>query len=173
MAKPTNKRLPKQSKLIGLKLRKELRSAEIRAVRKVSGKVRPIEPLVGSSRAQMRREAERIISAARDHPLRFLLDENGKFKAQQRLKHAELIDRPDIVQMGHIESNKLGGRERLMLQGAWENQLNNLTIESAHIGGAVLEQTAIDIGGIAVDAKTARFLGSNWLVKAGNCRRST
>jgi hypothetical protein len=105
----------------------------------------------------MRRESERIIKADAKHPLRFLLGKDGKFKTQQGLTHAELMNRPDIVQMGHIESNKLGGQERLMLQGAWENQFNNVTIESPHIGNAVLDQPAIDIGGIAVDVRTARF----------------
>ena len=105
----------------------------------------------------MRRESERMIKADPKHPLRFLLDKDGKFKTQEGLKHSELMDRPDIVQMGHIESHKVGGQERLMLQGAWENQFNNGTIESPHMGGAVLEQPAIDIGGIAVDVKTARF----------------
>jgi hypothetical protein len=128
------------------------------------------ESLVGSSRAQMRREAARMIGKDPRHPLRFLLDENGKFKTQRGLKHADLANRPDIVQMGHIESNKLGGREMLMLQGAWENQLNNVTIESSHIGGAVLEQTAVDIGGIAVDAKTARFWERIGWLKAGTVR---
>ena len=115
------------------------------------------EALVGSSRSQMRAAAARIIKSDPNHPLKFLLEKSGKFKSQKGLTHAELVDRPDIVQMGHIASNKLGGTERLMLQGAWENQWNNLTVENPHIGGAVLEQGAIDIGGIAVDIKTATF----------------
>ena len=115
------------------------------------------ESLVGSSRRQMRFAAAKRIASEPDHPLRFLLNTKGKFKSQRGLKHHELIDRPDIVQMGHMVSNKLGGIEYLMLQGAWENQLSNLTIEASHVGGAVLEQTAIDIGGIAVDKRSARF----------------
>jgi hypothetical protein len=90
--------------------------------------------LVGTSRSQMRSEAERIIASDPNHPLKFLL-ENGKFKPQKGLSHADLVGRPDLVQMGHIRSNKLGGTERLMLQGAWENQFNNLTIEAPRAGG--------------------------------------
>jgi RHS repeat-associated protein len=115
------------------------------------------EALVGSSRRQMRDAAAKKIASDPNHPLRFLLDEKGKFKEQSGLTHAELADRPEIAQMGHIQSNKTGGKERLMLQGAWENQFNNVTIESPHVGGAVLDQTAVEIGGIAVDLKTAKF----------------
>jgi hypothetical protein len=106
----------------------------------------------------MRSAALRIIREDPNHPLKFLLDESGKeFKPQRGLSHAELADRPDIVQMGHIVSNKLGGPQRLMLQDAWENQINNISIEHPRVGGAVLEQAAIDIGGIAVSLKTAKF----------------
>lgn len=116
------------------------------------------ETLVGSSTDQMRREAAKKIAADPKHKLNFLLDEKDKFKSQKGLtSHDQLINRPDLVQMGHIESKKLGGQERVMLQGAWENQLNNITIESSHRGGGVLEQQAIDIGGVAVDLKTATF----------------
>jgi hypothetical protein len=116
-----------------------------------------VPALVGTSRSQMRRVAARTIASDPDHPLSFLLNGRGRFKPTRGLSHAELVDRPDLVQMGHIASNKLGGQERLMLQGAWENQINNLTIEAPRVGGAVLNQTAIDIGGIAVDLKTAQF----------------
>jgi hypothetical protein len=64
-------------------------------------------------------------------------------------------------------SNKTGGQERLMLQGAWENQLNNVTVEMSHIGGAVLDQVAISIGGIAVDRRTAQFWESIGWLKPG------
>jgi hypothetical protein len=127
-----------------------------------SARPQPGEVLVGSSTAQMRSAAARIIMAARTsgtpHPLDFLLNASGNFKPQKGLTaHDELINRPDLVQMGHIASNKLGGTEYVMLQGAWENQLNNISIERPGIGGAVLYQPAIDIGGIAVDLKTAQF----------------
>lgn len=123
------------------------------------------QALVGSSRAQMRAAAQRLILSVPDHLLRFLLDATGRFHRQAGLTaHHELADHPELVQMGHITSNKLGGQERLMLQGAWENQFANVTLESPHIGGAVLEQPAISIGGIAVDLKTANFWESiGWL----------
>ena len=56
-------------------------------------------------------------------PLRFLLDKSGKnFKKTRGLTHSELIDDPTLVQMGHLGSSKLGGPDRIVLQGAWENQ---------------------------------------------------
>jgi Bacterial toxin 5 len=114
----------------------------------------------------MRRAAERLIRNDPRHPLRFLLDERGRFKQSRGLSHAELANRPDLIQMGHIESHKLRGEERLMLQGAWENQFMNVTVEAPSIGGAVLERVAIDIGGIAVDAETAKFWEKiGWLPK--------
>jgi hypothetical protein len=76
--------------------------------------------LVGTSRSQMRSAAEALIASDPNHPLQFLLGENGNFKPTRGLSHAELADAPDLVQMGHIGSNKLGGTERLMLQDAWE-----------------------------------------------------
>src|SRR5262249_42063449 len=125
----------------------------------VRGSARPArgEALVGSSRSQMRRAAAAIIRSVPNHPLRFLMSQYNRFKGQRGLSHADLIDRPDLVQMGHIASNKIGGPERLMLQGAWENQLNNVSIETPHIGGAVEHQVAVSIGGIAVDLRTAQF----------------
>nr|WP_310524322.1 polymorphic toxin type 5 domain-containing protein [Polymorphobacter sp.] len=123
------------------------------------------EALVGSSRAQMRRASIRIILSDPHHPLRFLLDASGKFHRQAGLtEHHNLADHPELVQMGHIGSDKLGGAERLMLQGAWENQLNNVSVESPHVGGAVLHQDVISIGGVAVDKRTAKFWESiGWL----------
>jgi len=118
--------------------------------------------LIGTSRSQMRRAAQALINADPNHPLQFLLDENGGFKPTRGLTHAELMDAPDLVQMGHIGSNKLGGTERLMLQDAWENQLNNLTIESPRVGGAVMDQRAVNVGGIAVSERTAQTWELAW-----------
>jgi len=115
------------------------------------------ETLVGRSKSQMRRKALQIIRADPNHPLRFLLGKKGGFKSQRGLKHSALANRPDLVQMGHIRSDKLGRDEHVMLQGAWENQFNNVTVEQSHLGGAVLDQPAVSIGGIAVDLKTAKF----------------
>ncbi len=128
----------------------------------------PVEGvLVGTSRAQMRSAAEALIASDPNHPLQFLLGENGKFKPTRGLTHAELADAPDLVQMGHIGSNNLGGTERLMLQDAWENQFQNLTIEHPRIGGAVAEQPAVDIGGIAVSRRTAQTWEMAWEYSGG------
>jgi len=115
------------------------------------------ETLVGTSRSQMRRAAEKRIASDPDHPLKFLLDESGQFKQTRGLAHAELINDPDLVQMGHMTSNHLGGEERVMLQSAWDNQWSNITIETPSRGGAVLSNPAVDIGGIAVHRVTAEY----------------
>ena len=147
----------------------EAGDAAVELSKPVKGSAKPAagEALVGSSREQMRRAAAKTIDADPNHPLRFLLGSDGKFKKQDVFTHAELADRPDLVQMGHIMSDKTGGQERLMLQGAWENQFNNVTIEAPRVGGAVLDQPAISIGGIAVDLKTAKFWESIGFLKPG------
>lgn len=135
----------------------------------ITGSARPTagQALVGSSRSQMRRAAQRLIASVANHPLRFLLNASGRFHRQQGMtEHHNLADHPELVQMGHIESDKLGGPERLMLQGAWEYQLNNVSIEGPRVAGAVISQEAISIGGIAVDRRTAQFWEDiGWLAK--------
>jgi len=111
--------------------------------------------LIGSNTASFRRDAEALIANTKDHPLKFLLDETGHFKPTKGLKHSELFERPDLVQMGHIESKKSGQPERIVLQGAWENQSNNITIEHPGKKGSYAENTAIDIGRVAVETRTA------------------
>ena len=133
-----------------------LRSAQVEGV------------LIGTSRSQMRSAAQALIASDPNNPFQFLLGENGKFKPTRGLSHAELADAPDLVQMGHIGSNKLGGPERLMLQDAWENQFQNLTVEHPRIGGAaVAEQPAVDIGGIAISRRTAQTMEMAWEYSGG------
>ena len=133
-----------------------------------SARPRPGEALVGSSREQMRRAAIKIILADEKHPLRFLLTKRGRWKSQLSRSHAKLINRPDLVEMGHIGSDKLGLPERLMIQSAWENQLRNISIEHPTIGGAVLPHDVISIGGIAVHKPTAQFWEDVGFLKPGS-----
>ncbi|MBC7520984.1 MAG: hypothetical protein H7268_07830 [Sandarakinorhabdus sp.] len=105
--------------------------------------------------------------------MRFLLDAGGQFHNQDGLTaHVDLADHPELVQMGHIGSDKLGGQERLMLQGACDNQYNNVTIESPRAGSAVLYQQAISIGSIAVDKGTAQFWEDIGLLSPGTVANS-
>ena len=123
--------------------------------------------LVGTSREQMRREAAKRISETSNHPLRFLLDpetigtKNPKFKRPPNRSHSTLIANPDVIEMGHIISDKAGGPEYLMLQNAWLNQFSNVTAEGLRRGGSNLgvfiNNVAVDIGGIAVDLPTAQM----------------
>jgi RHS repeat-associated protein len=114
------------------------------------------ETLVGTSTSMMRAQAAAHIANTPNHQLRFLLDSSGRFLSSQGLTHAELIDNPAIVQMGHMTSRKSGLPERIMLQGAWENQLNAITIERPGLS-SYAQSIAIDIGEIAVDRRTAIF----------------
>jgi RHS repeat-associated protein len=108
-----------------------------------------------ASRSQFRSAVLRILESNPNHPLRFLLDPRGGFKTLASRAHANLIDNPDIWEAGHIMSDKLGGT-RLMIQTAWENQVQGLTIERI-VGAGVLDNTAIDIGGVAVARSSAQW----------------
>lgn len=121
----------------------------------ISATKAPTTTLVGTSEPAFRRAAVRAIRADPNHPLRFLLDSAGNFKRTRGLTHAELADHSDLVQMGHIMSSK-GGGQRVVLQDAWMNQIDNITVEHASKGGAYFEQReAVDIGGIGVERNTA------------------
>jgi chromosome segregation ATPase len=124
------------------------------------------QTLVGASTHQMRSAAQSMIASDTEHPLRFLLNNEGRFFKTRGLSHAELMDNPRLIQMGHITSKVSGETERIMLQGAWENQFNALTIERSSIGGFV-HNTAIDIGGIAVDLRTAQSWESFGFLQQG------
>jgi predicted acylesterase/phospholipase RssA len=129
------------------------------------------ETLVGTSRDQMRREVERILNQYLNqdlrHPLSYLLDpETKRLWRHKSRSHDYLISNPNVVQMSHIVSNKVGGREFVMLSTAWDNQFNNVTIEGRRGHGSYVENIAVDIGGIAVDIRSARWWESlNWLPK--------
>ena len=121
--------------------------------------------LIGKKTYQMRRDAIRLIKARKDHPLKFLLDRNGNLKTSSGLKHSELINRPDVVEMGHIISKKSGEPERIMLQIAWDNRFNSLTAEAPRLG-VYVENVAVEVGGIAVDLESAKVWEAlGWLAK--------
>jgi hypothetical protein len=122
----------------------------------------------GSERAKFRRDAEKVIRDTTNHPLKFLLDDYGKFKRTRGLSHAELADSPDLVQIGHMISKKSGQLELFMLQGAWENQYNNITVEHPSLGGLfIADNESVEIGGVAVDLKTARMWERWGFLEAG------
>lgn len=124
--------------------------------------------LIGSDIRQFRRDAQSRIygNGSGDHPLAFLLDENGKFKSQKGLGgHDTLADRPDIVQMMHVTSKKAGEPERVVLGTAFNNQWDNVTVESPHKGGWVVN-VFVDIGGIAVELRSAKdWVLAGWLTQ--------
>lgn len=89
-----------------------------------------------------------------NNPLRFLLNASGTgFKRIASKSHSELIDNPDIWEAGHITSDKIGGN-RLMIQSAWENQVQNISVEHRRVGGAVLDNPVVEVGGFPVAKST-------------------
>ena len=126
---------------------------------------KPHNTLVGRSVSHMRRAAAKVIAQTKGHQLKFLLNKAGKFRPTRGLKHSQLINKPGTVQMGHITSKVSGSTERIMLQDAWLNQLNNVAVEGKGVH-AFVENVAIDIGGIAVDLNSAQLWENlGWLSK--------
>jgi len=120
------------------------------------------KPMSAISKADRTRAAKLIAKEVAEHgssPVEFLIYHKGTYKGRFRvgLGHDELMELPQLLEMGHVVSNKSGGREYLMLQGAWENQMRSKSIESPRIGGDVGGQRVIEIGGIAVDPETANM----------------
>ena len=50
--------------------------------------------------------------------------------------HSELINNPNMWEAGHISSDKLGGNGSSIIQSAWENQVQNISVEHPRVGGA-------------------------------------
>ena len=135
---------------------------EVGELSKVDGRLVPLsegQVLVGSSTSTMRSHAARHIAETPDHPLRFLVNpETGQFWTRadfgftRGYQTIELFDNPVLLDMGHITSNKslVNGGDRIMLQSVFDNQWNNMSIETPRIGGHVVDQRAVDIGGVAV-----------------------
>lgn len=88
------------------------------------------------------------------NPLRFLLNSSGTgFKQVGSRAHSNLINNPDIWEAGHVTSEKIGGT-RLMIQSAWENQVQNILVEHRSVGGAVLHNQVVEVGGLPVSRST-------------------
>jgi len=135
--------------------------------RRLKESLRPVgeNTLIGRSRRQFRRDAAALIRSTPDHPLRFLLDENGRFKRTYGVDHATLCNRPDLVQMMHVTSAKSGEPDRIVLGSAFLNQFDNVTIEgSGGRGSWVAENVVVDIAGVGVEWRTAQ----DWLMAAQN-----
>lgn len=98
----------------------------------------------------------RRLIAEPNNPLRFLLNQTRDgWNTVPSRGHAVLIDRYDIWEAGHIASNKIGGT-RLMIQVAWENQVQGLSVERPSIGGAALDNPVVEVGGFPVAKSTVK-----------------
>ena len=71
----------------------------------------------------------------------------------------------------HITSDKLGG-DRLMIQSAWENQVQNISVEHPRVGGAVLDNPAIEVGGFPVAKSTVLWWEQVGKVPSGTAARA-
>jgi hypothetical protein len=128
--------------------------------------------LIGTDRATFRTDAARVIRTTPDHPLSFLLDSEGNLISQTGLsRHADLADHPELVQAGHLDSAK-GGGQRVVLQGAWENQFNNVTVETPSKLGSFMTNVAIDIRGVGVELETAKMWERYGLIEPGTVARA-
>ncbi len=93
----------------------------------------------------MRGSLNRIV-ADPNHRLRFLVDSHGGW-----LSRTHLSELP-TVQAGHLISFHSGAPEALALEDSFFNQVSNWKGERF---GAVFEKAAVDIGGVAVELRTA------------------
>jgi hypothetical protein len=106
-----------------------------------------------------------------NNPLRFLLTQKGEFRTVASRAHSALVRNPRVWEAGHIMSDKIGGT-RLMIQTAWENQIQSATVEASHIGGAALENPAVEVGGFPVAKSTVKWWEREGLLPAGTAERA-
>jgi RHS repeat-associated protein len=116
--------------------------------------------LVGVSRSQFRRNAARIIRDTPGHPLKKLLQANGKFRntTAKGILGSDWFADPLLVEAGHAVSKKSGKAEKLILMSAEKNRKLSGTIESIEGAWMELPSEALDINGVAVDVDLAKDL---------------
>ncbi|NIA00459.1 hypothetical protein F2P46_32815 [Massilia sp. CCM 8734] len=107
---------------------------------------------MGDPRAVFMEQARKLIVRTPGHPLRNLLDAEGKWLARFTWTKAGEVS--PAIQAGHIKSRWVGG-ERLALQDAHTNQLEGNVVETQ---GGWIEREAVDIGGVPVEKDTAIML---------------
>jgi hypothetical protein len=92
--------------------------------------------------------ARRIIAEGGvEHPLNFLLDDNGQWRGRWPRQDAL------AVQAGHATSKFSGADERFFLEDATYNQMYSTPERQGHI----ICRIGIEIGGVPVELETARF----------------
>jgi hypothetical protein len=101
------------------------------------------------SREAFMRQALKTIVADENHPLRFLVRPGGS----KWLGRTHLTELP-TVQAGHLTSRHSGAVERFAIEDAFFNQVSNWKGETQ---GAIFHKTAVEIGGVAVEERTAQM----------------
>ncbi|CAI8692892.1 RHS repeat-associated core domain-containing protein [Burkholderia sp. IT-111MI5] len=120
-----------------------------------------IDPLGTDCKSDFRKWALEKIWTEANHPLRFLLarDAQGNelkaFTRPPSRKHEDLINWANgpTIEAGHVTSKHSGEPERLGLQDAWENQMDNWFGEKH--GVIVTRHGIIEIGGVPVHTRSA------------------
>ena len=107
------------------------------------------------TRDQFRAYVLKKLMSEPNNPLGFLLNKARTGWNVASSTHDVLIERYDIWQAGHIKSGKIGG-VRLMIQTAWENQVQGQSVERPSIGGAVLDNPVVEVGGFPVAKTTVK-----------------
>jgi Bacterial toxin 5 len=59
-----------------------------------------------------------------------------------------------------------------MIQSAWENQVQNISVEHPRVGGGVLDNPAIEVGGLPVAKSTVTWWENEGLLPAGTAARA-
>ena len=106
------------------------------------------------------------------HPLESLLDETtGGLRAAPSRFHADLADSLGVDAV-HMESRWAGGPERLALGDSWLNRaVDAAGLEHRARGGFAVNE-AIDIGGVAVEKRSALLWESKGLIPRGTVANS-
>lgn len=121
-----------------------------------------------------RREVARIVGEDPGHPLRFLVDENGKLHPSAG-DFTHWFENPEIIEAGHLTSAKSlteAGSDQLVVMSTFENRLASGTIEHPGKGGYMSIGVALEIRGIPVDPRTAVAWVSKGLLDPGELARA-
>jgi RHS repeat-associated protein len=137
------------------------------------------EPWIATSEGQGRRGYARRLSENTDPLLAklkaHLLTAQGEFlPGQKGMKHAQLLEHPELLQMMHVGSKK-GGGDSVVIGTAYNNQYDAKTIEGPRgYGSSVLTQPVVDIRGFPIEMRSAQdFENQGWLAPGtvANARR--
>ncbi|WP_433634289.1 hypothetical protein [Nocardia sp. CA-120079] len=112
---------------------------------------------IASTREAFRSAVERKLAKEPGHPLRFLLDENGKLHSKYG-DYLYWFEHPEQIEAWHTTSAKAlteTGTDRFAVSSTHVNRWDAGTIEHPSIGGYMSSNRVLEIGGIPVEPRTA------------------